>query len=148
MVVSTNGHKPPVRVFPVKAGGTGPRSAQWADTGACVEVLAESRRRFGVSLYRLGVLLGLSHRISTIYEWMAGDRRPGSKYMIRLVVLYGLFIDGVDVSSIRTIDWAEGIIKYFDGRMFRDGSMAEQRSASLGDEVLARARGWSTRQDL
>ena len=95
----------------------------YSQHGAYHAVIRRALMDFGVSAYQLGQLLGCPNP-NLIYRWLRlppqhtkkskkpkkiNERRPSSRYMLRLTKLYQLAIDKVPLATISSIDWVTGV---------------------------------------
>ena len=75
------------------------------------DALEYAMRKFGVSKYQLGQLMGAS-ATHQIYSWLSlspkSAVRPGSKYLVRLAKLHEIYDSGVALAEIDAIDWITG----------------------------------------
>ena len=75
------------------------------------ECIKRALDAFGISLFHLGKLLGLPDA-HDVYKWTSPSkrtqRRPASKYMMRLAVLYDLHVKGIPLIALDGIDWSTG----------------------------------------
>ena len=75
------------------------------------ECIKRALDAFGISLFHLGKLLGLPDA-HDVYKWTSPSkrtqRRPASKYMMRLAALYDLHVKGIPLIALDGIDWSTG----------------------------------------
>ena len=86
-------------------------SNKYATAAGYSHALRRAVDLFGVTLFQLGRLLGLPEP-GHVYKWTSESqrtqRRPASKYMLRLCVLFDLHMRGVSLVMIDGIDWTTG----------------------------------------
>jgi len=75
-----------------------------AKTSACNELLWDACDHFEIKPWGLARLLGLPW-LHTIFLWLDGTRRPSQMYMARLVKLYSLQAEGLELFMVHHIDW-------------------------------------------
>ena len=75
-----------------------------AKTSACNELLGDACDHFDIKIWGLARLLGLPW-LHQIYMWLNGTRRPSQMYMTRLVKLYSLQAEGLELWMVHHIDW-------------------------------------------
>ncbi len=63
---------------------------------------------FSVSAWSLARLLGLP--LHAVYEMVGGAQKPSHLCLARLIKLYGLHTQGVNLARIHSINWDQGII--------------------------------------
>ena len=73
------------------------------------ELLNDTCRELGVSLYHLSSLLGISEPAS-IYRWINGSRSPNGMAMLRIYQLLEWKRQGYDVKSYRSVFWDSGLV--------------------------------------
>lgn len=84
--------------------------------------------QFGITLYQLGQLLGMSSP-SNVYRYRSEipgrqARRPSAMTLRRMVCLYALKLKGWDLSAIRAVNWFTGEVRYRDDkRDYQKGSV-------------------------
>ena len=115
----------------------GPWRSRFGKHPACCEVLSNATLIFGVSLYRLGFLLGTS-QVGKIYQWMSCESKPSSKYLLRLVRLHQLQLAGLDLGVVRAINWDSGVVRFHPVLDISTGKFVEKTSESLPGEVQER----------
>ena len=79
---------------------------QYSTHAATLWVVKRSLELFRVTPYKLGQLISEDHR--NVYKWLDGKTRPSSLAMHRLLYLWDLERHGVDVRTIRIVDWETG----------------------------------------
>ncbi len=97
-----------------KAGDTWPVSLNKINLTANHRTVVESAETLGVSLYRLGVLLGLKST-NQVYHWKNGTKRMSAPYALRLIKLLNMGAVNVPVAAIHRIDWDAGVITWSKG---------------------------------
>ena len=92
---------------PLAPSWRGATASQYATHYDAILLLETVRRRFfGVSKFRLGKMLGLPSASPNVYHWYSGRSRPSQRYVLRLIHLLIMQIDGkLDVAT-------------FDGRTY------------------------------
>ena len=76
----------------------------YAKVSGCNRVLADAQTDFGVTAWGLARLLGLRW-LQDIYKWLDGTQRPSQMYAIRLIKLYQLHIQGIQLIAVHHINW-------------------------------------------
>ena len=115
----------------------GPWGSRHGKYSACCEVLSDATLIFSVSLYRLSFLLGCAHP-GKIYAWMGCESRPSSKYLLRLVRLHQLRFAGLQLDTVRAINWDTGVIRFHPTLDISTGRFVERTSEQLPGEVQER----------
>ncbi len=80
------------------------RNYSFAKTSACNRVLVDACDHFEIKIWGLARLLGLPW-LHQIYGWLDGTQRPSQIYMTRLVKLYSLKAQGLELWEVHHIDW-------------------------------------------
>ncbi len=117
----------------------GPWSSRFGKHPACCEALSNACLIFGVSLYRLSFLLGTAHP-QKIYQWMGCECKPSTKYLLRLIRLHQLELAGLQLDTVRAINWDTGVIRYHPVLDVNTGKFVESTSELPGGvqrDVLA-----------
>ena len=115
----------------------GPWGSRFGKHPACCEALSNACLIFGVSLYRLAFLLGCPF-VQKIYSWMSCEAKPSSKYLLRLVKLHQLQLAGLQLDTVRAIDWDAGVIRYHPVLNVATGKFVERTSEGLPGGVEER----------
>ena len=89
----------------------GPRDSKYGKYSAGIEALADAGKIFDVTPYRLSFLLGTAHP-QKIYQCLRCESKPSVKYMLRLVKLHQLQITGLQLITVRSVNWDTGVIRY------------------------------------
>ena len=75
-------------------------------------VLVDAMNNFDIKAWGLARLLGLPW-LNNIYKWLDGSQRPNQMYMTRLVKLYSLRAEGLEIDMVHHIDWnGDGAIHF------------------------------------
>ena len=110
-----------------------------AKTSACNELLRGACDHFDITAWGLARLLGLPW-LNTIYLWLDGTRRPCQMYMARLVKLYSLRAEGLELDTVHHIDWNGTGEIHFKEIISVPGpgevTPRRQKTISQGDEEL------------
>ena len=80
------------------------KNYNFAKTSACNQVLVDAMNNFDIKAWGLARLLGLPW-LNQIYGWLDGTQRPSQMYMTRLVKLYSLKAQGLELWEVHHIDW-------------------------------------------
>ena len=80
------------------------KNQPYAKTSACNELLMDACDHFEIKPWGLARLLGLPW-LTQIFSWLDGTRRPCQMYMSRLVKLYSLRAQGMELDMVHHIDW-------------------------------------------
>ena len=109
----------------------GPWGSKFGKYPAGCEALSNATLIFGVSLYRLSFLLGTAHP-QKIYQWMGCECKPSSKYLLRLIRLHQLELAGLQLDTVRAINWDTGVIRYHPVLDVNTGKFVESTSELPG----------------
>ena len=93
------------------SSGPGPHQEKYGRYSAGIVALSDACKIFSITPYRLSFLLGTAHP-QKIYQWLSCESRPSVKYMLRLVKLHQLQIAGLQLDTVRSVNWDTGVIRY------------------------------------
>ena len=82
-------------------------STWYTSRAASEDILLKACELFAVTRFQLGRLLGCP-QTNRVYQWLSGEKRPSSKYALRLAKLLQLHMAGVPLASFDYIDWNTG----------------------------------------
>ncbi len=80
------------------------KNQPYAKVSGCNRVLKDATTDFDITVWGLARLLGLPW-LNNIYLWLDGTRRPSQMYMTRLVKLYQLHNQGLQLFTVHQIDF-------------------------------------------
>lgn len=84
-------------------------------TSATEYLLDGIREAFGISNYRLALLLGTTS--STMNRWVHGERTPSPVYLGRMLQLWIWDSQGMVIGQMSAINWDTSMILWGDGRV-------------------------------
>ncbi len=115
----------------------GPWGSRHGKHPACCEALSNACLIFVVSVYRLSFLLGTAHP-QKIYSWTTCESKPSSKYLLRLVKLHQLQLAGLQLDTVRSVNWDSGVVRFLPVLDIASGKFIEKTSESLPGGVEER----------